>query len=97
MFTKSGNVSLDNILLVDNNLYSYALQLENGIPVQHFYGDKNDTCLLQLMHYLTYIKQFDSMAQENDKVFQFRAIYRIENSSFIDYYYSDNMSTLIDN
>lgn len=41
-----GEVDLSNILLIDNNLYSFATNLENGIPVQHYLGDKNDNCLL---------------------------------------------------
>lgn len=28
-----GEASLDKVLLIDNNLYSFALNLENGIPV----------------------------------------------------------------
>lgn len=62
IFTDSGNIDLENILLVDNNLYSFALNLENGVPVQHYYGDNKDRCLLQLMQYLIYIKGFDKMA-----------------------------------
>lgn len=45
----AGEVELNKILIVDNNLYSFAFNLENGIPVQHYMGNKKDTCLLQVM------------------------------------------------
>lgn len=48
LFT-AGEVKRDNILLIDNFIYSFAFNLENGIPVQHWYGDPNDRCLLQIM------------------------------------------------
>lgn len=42
----AGEVELKNILIVDNNIYSFAFNLEHGIPVQHYLGDQNDRCLL---------------------------------------------------
>jgi CTD small phosphatase-like protein 2 len=38
-----GELSLKDILLIDNNIYSFGFQLENGIPILDFMGDKNDT------------------------------------------------------
>lgn len=37
------NRDLKNVLLVDNAAYSYALQLENGVPIIPFYMRKDDT------------------------------------------------------
>ena len=37
-----GEVSLKDILLIDNNIYCFGFQLENGIPILDFMGDKND-------------------------------------------------------
>ena len=50
------NRNLNNILLVDNALYSYALQPYNGVPILPFYDDKKDTELLKLMRFLREIK-----------------------------------------
>ena len=33
-------------LIVDNNIHSFALNLENGIPVHDFFGNNNDKALL---------------------------------------------------
>lgn len=82
----AGEVSLSNILLVDNNIYSFALNLENGIPVQHYLGDKKDTCLLQVMNYLEYIKDFDNMAAANERIHAFRKVFNSNLSEFISFY-----------
>ena len=36
----SGEVTVDDIVLVDNNIYSFAFNLENGIPILNYMGDK---------------------------------------------------------
>lgn len=87
-----GNVKLENILIIDNNLYSFAFNLENGIPVQHYMGDNEDKCLLQVMKYLKYIKNFDNLAEQNEKIYDFRKIYNSNTYDFIDFYYSDEGS-----
>jgi CTD small phosphatase-like protein 2 len=56
VFTKDlrvfGDRSLDSIVLVDNASYSYAMQVENGIPIIPYYDNKNDTQLQALTTYL---------------------------------------------
>jgi TFIIF-interacting CTD phosphatase-like protein len=34
--------SLAKMVLVDNKIESYALHIENGIPIKDYYGGKND-------------------------------------------------------
>ena len=34
--------SLNDIVLVDNSAYSFAFQVENGVPIVPFYDDKYD-------------------------------------------------------
>jgi CTD small phosphatase-like protein 2 len=36
------NRQMKNLVLVDNAAYSYALQLDNGVPVIPFYNNKKD-------------------------------------------------------
>ena len=38
----SGEVTVDDIVIVDNNIYSFAFNLENGIPILNYMGDKED-------------------------------------------------------
>ncbi len=40
--------SLSDLVLVDNAVYSFGYQLENGIPIIPFYDDKEDEELLHL-------------------------------------------------
>lgn len=52
MFTKDLRIfadrSLDQLVLVDNAAYSYAWQVDNGIPVIPYYDNKDDKELQQL-------------------------------------------------
>jgi Dullard-like phosphatase family protein len=43
------NIDLSRTVIVDNKLISFAYQIENGIPILPFYGDKNDTELKYLL------------------------------------------------
>lgn len=45
------NRDLRHMVLVDNAAYSYALQLENGIPIIPFYKRKDDTELVDLVSF----------------------------------------------
>lgn len=36
------NRSLKDIVLVDNRVESFGLQINNGIPILDFYGSKHD-------------------------------------------------------
>ena len=46
------NRRMENMVIVDNAVYSFGYQLENGIPIIPFYDDKNDEELLHLSQYL---------------------------------------------
>jgi CTD small phosphatase-like protein 2 len=46
------NRNLANMVLVDNAAYSYAFQLDNGLPIIPYYEGKNDYELKALQTYL---------------------------------------------
>jgi len=48
------------MLIVDNNIYSFAFNLENGVPIVNFMGDKGDRELLKVVKHLKYMKDFDN-------------------------------------
>lgn len=50
------NRNEENILIVDNAVYSYGFNLENGVPLLPFYGDKKDAELLELTEFLIKMK-----------------------------------------
>ena len=78
---------------MDNNLYSFAFNLENGIPVQHYLGDINDSCLLQVMKYMKYIKDFSNLAEQNERIYDFRKVFNSDLQDYINFYYNDDNSS----
>jgi len=65
-------------VFVDNCIYSYALQLENGIPIIPFDGNPNDKELEYLLDYLIDLQNYSNMAERNDEIFK--------QSQFINYF-----------
>ena len=43
---------MSNVVLIDNALYSYSFQIENGIPIIPFYNSKEDFELKVLEKFL---------------------------------------------
>ena len=46
------NRSLKDLVIVDNAVYSFGFQLDNGVPILPFYDDKLDEEMLHLIYYL---------------------------------------------
>lgn len=46
------NRNLNDLVIVDNAVYSFGFQLDNGIPILPFYDDKSDEEMLHLIYYL---------------------------------------------
>jgi CTD small phosphatase-like protein 2 len=59
-----------DVLLVDNAAYSYAFQLENGVPILPYFKGKNDFELPALQNYLLNLVHFDDLREENQKIFK---------------------------
>lgn len=78
-----GGVALENMILVDNNMYSMWPQPTNGIPILHFTFDRNDRELEHLQEYLIAIAQ-----QPHQKRFTetFRVKELMYSQSLADYY-----------
>jgi Dullard-like phosphatase family protein len=51
--------NLKDIILIDNAVYSFAFQLDNGIPIIPYYKGKDDKQLLYLKEYLELIVDKD--------------------------------------
>jgi CTD small phosphatase-like protein 2 len=52
-----GNRRLEDLILIDNSVYSFAFQLENGVPIIPFYRDNRDEELYHLMTYMQGVSQ----------------------------------------
>ena len=69
------DIDLKKVVLVDNNMYSFAPQLNNGILINSFYGDKNDTELMNALGYLIqYVFPADDARIINENFFGFEKI-----------------------
>ena len=66
------NRDLKNIVLIDNSIFSFAHQLNNGILVTSFYNDDNDFFLENLKEYLSYcIEDCNDVRIINKEQFKF--------------------------
>lgn len=52
---------MKDIIIVDNKVESYALQLENGVPIKDYFGDPEDLQLLVLKDYLMALRSTDDV------------------------------------
>ena len=69
------NIDLSKIILIDNSMYSFAAQINNGILINSFFNDKNDSELNNALEYLiNYIYPADDVRQVNEEFFNFRQI-----------------------
>lgn len=67
------------MVLIDNALYSFGFQIENGIPIVPFYDNKQDKELLSLKGYLEGLPFVEDLRDFNRKNFKFSYYDRFEN------------------
>ena len=66
------NRNLKDMIIVDNAAYSFAYQIENGIPILSWHDDYNDKELLNLIDYVKALAQVDDVRDVNDSTFRLR-------------------------
>jgi CTD small phosphatase-like protein 2 len=69
------NRRMEDMVIVDNSLYSFSNQLSNGILINSFYDDPEDQELANLLNYLQqYIHGSPDVRIVNESIFNFRTI-----------------------
>ena len=69
------NIDLKKIVLLDNSMYSFTTQINNGILINSFFNDKNDNELQNAREYLVnYILPAEDVREINEQFFNFRQI-----------------------
>ena len=69
------NIPLEKIILLDNNMYSFAAQLNNGILINSFIYDKRDNELSNVLRYLlNFILPAEDVRKVNEQFFGFKKI-----------------------
>ena len=70
------NRKLKNIVIVDNAAYSFAYQLENGIPIISWHNDPHDRELFNLIDYLKVLANAEDIRDVNREVFRMNSFYQ---------------------
>lgn len=73
------NRDLSKVVLVDNSAYSYAMQLDNGIPILPFYEGK-DYELTALEHYIHRLYDSNDVREVNREYFQLHRYTSFDNA-----------------
>lgn len=60
---------LQRILIVDNAVHSFGLQLSNGILLNSFFNDREDMELVHLASYCLKLSKEKDMIESNEKTF----------------------------
>jgi len=69
------NRRLNDVVIVDNAAYSFAYQIDNGIPIISWYDDKNDIELQNLISYLNTLAKQEDIRELNRKTFKLKTFY----------------------
>ena len=77
MMTKNGffikdlrmvdNRDLNDVVLLDNYVHSFAFNLDNGIPILEWRGEQDDDELMAMLEYLREIAQEPNLREANRK------------------------------
>ncbi len=85
-------LDLRRVLFVDNQLFAFAANLKNGIPVVDFTGKRDDKELLKIAKYVKSISQEPDLMQVNERTFCLQKIINSNIEQFIKYYSFDELS-----
>lgn len=68
------NVPLQNMVIIDNSVLSFAFQLDNGIPILPFYNNKDDAEMESLKNYLTKLAKCENLVASNGANFNLKVL-----------------------
>ncbi|OMJ88039.1 hypothetical protein SteCoe_10110 [Stentor coeruleus] len=69
------NRNLKDLIIVDNAAYSFAYQLDNGIPIVSWHDDPHDKELYNLMDYVKALAAVEDIRDVNEQTFHMRTFY----------------------
>ena len=88
------NRELKDVVIIDNAVYSFGFQLDNGIPILPFYDDKEDEEMLHLVYYLKCLSQFEDIREQNRKAFQLKELEGSNLNEFLDSFTQTNTDAI---
>lgn len=69
------NRKLSEMVIIDNAAYSFAYQIDNGIPIISWHDDREDKELLNLIDYLQSLVEIEDIREINFETFHLRTFY----------------------
>ena len=64
------NRKLEDTIIIDNSAYSFAMQIDNGVPIIEWRDDRTDRELYNLIGYLRMIAKESDVREINQKAFK---------------------------
>ena len=61
---------MEDMVIVDNSVYSFAYQIDNGIPIIPFYHEQSDEEMLHLIFYLNCLATCEDVRIQNREAFE---------------------------
>ena len=77
------NRKLSDMVIIDNAAYSFAYQVDNGIPIISWHDDKEDKELLNLIDYLQSLIDVEDIREVNFETFHLRTFYEDYMNEFL--------------
>ena len=77
------NRNLSEMVLIDNASYSFAYQIDNGIPIISWHEDREDRELFNLIDYLQSLIDVEDIREVNVETFHLRTFYEDYMHEFI--------------
>ena len=68
------NVKLEDMVIIDNSVLSFAFHLDNGIPILPYYQNKDDIEMETLKNYLIKLSKCDNLQVHNGANFNLTAL-----------------------
>lgn len=79
-----------DIIFVDNQVYCFGLQLENGVPIVSFENNPNDKELVSLSKYITNIARYNDLRICNRLAFNLSQIKNSNIENYLGFYLKDD-------
>lgn len=86
------NRDLSKTIIIDNNILSFAFQLDNGVPTIPFYNDKSDRFLKRISDYIFRLRDYNDVRDLNRKEFMLQKTYDQGISKYFMHYIKSNNS-----
>ena len=68
------NRKIENMIIIDNWVHSFANQIDNGIPILEWEGDMNDKELIYIQNYLIEISRCENITEFNGNTLKLREL-----------------------